>query len=459
MTLEHLFGILWKRKLLLVTAFALFVAAVTAVTFQLPKSYKTTATVFVGNSKDVNEALAYDTNIGEQLARTYTTLAGNPNIANEVAKTLPFPMTQAELLGHMSFAPVERTQLLEITAEDTDPARARTMANRYAALFVRRVNEQHATGDAPATVALSETAALPSAATKPNPPMYIGLGAVLALLLAAGVALLRERLDDRIGVGADDPEVLGHPVVGRLPVMTDGGASRPEVADGLRLSRATLDLSGAGRAQVLAITSGSPGEGKSTVSASFARTAAADGERVLLIEADLRRPGLAGELLGEGAQRPALGLTSYLAGGCDQDAVVTSHPTLANLDVVFSGPLPPNPTALLRSDRFRSLIDDLRGEYDRVVIDTPPISVGADATLMIPVADGVLFIVDGRTTKRSAATAGLKQIEQVRAQLLGVFVNRIRLPDAQSYGYYAAAAPSPLDDEPVERPVGSGAAA
>ena len=99
----------------------------------------------------------------------------------------------------MSFAPIERTQLLEISAEDGSRSRTRLLANRYAEVFVRRVNAQHDRGEAPTTIAVSEPAALPVRPVRPNPPLYLGLGRLFALLLAAGVVLLRERFDDRIG--------------------------------------------------------------------------------------------------------------------------------------------------------------------------------------------------------------------------------------------------------------------
>lgn len=443
MNIGQLVSVLWKRRVLFLVAVVLFTGAVVLATVTLPPTYRSTATLLVGNTDKVNEALAFDTAVGERLTRTYTTLAGNPNVATQVAATLPFAMTRGELLSRMSFAPVERTQLLEISAQDSSPARTRFLANRYAEVFVDRVNAQFARGDAPTTISLSEASALPLVAVRPNPPLYLGLGFPLALLLAAGVVLLRERLDDRIGTGQTG-DLLGEPVVARLPLLSGRGATtRAEVADILRLLRATLDLTPEGRPQVLAFTSGGQGEGKSTICAHFALTAAADGERVAVVEADMRRPGLGATVLGENIAKPATGLSRYLVGTDGADAALFSHPAVSGLDVIWAGPAPPNPAALLASDRMGELIELLSERYDRILIDTPPILVGADATLALHHADATLFVVDARSTRRSEATRGLTQLRATGVTLAGVLVNRAKRPRTSAYGYYAAGPSAP----------------
>lgn len=439
MSLEQVASTLWKHRILFAVAVVLLFGAVAAVTFSLPKQYKTTATLFVGVSPEVNEALAFDTNIGEQLARTYTTLSANPNVADSVLRELPFSLTRSELLEKMSFAPVERTQLLEVTAEAESRERAQVLANTYADVFVRRVNDQFERGDTQTRIVVNERAALPARASSPNPPLYLGFGLVLALLLALVIVLLRERLDDRIHVTADDTEVLGEPIIARIPALSRRGEPDPQVADAFRLLKANFDLFHEGPARVVMVTSGSPVEGKSTVTASLAVTAAADGERVALVEADLRRPGLAATAAGQGAERAEVGLTSYLVGVADEHEAGSPHPRIPGLTVFWSGPLPPNPGSMLRSARFETLMESLREDYDRVFVDTSPISVGADATVLVPRVDGVLFVVDATQTRRSHAQAGLNQLRTAQARILGVVLNRAPVQNRQSYGYYAVA--------------------
>lgn len=437
MTIGEIAGTLWKRGLLFVALIVLFMGAVAMITLSLPKTYRATATLYVGTTKDVNEALAYDTNIGEQLTRTYTALSANPNVADAVLRKLPFSLTRTELLDVMGFAPVERTQLLDISAEQSTPARAKQLADAYAQVFVERVNEDYARGTTPTRIAVAEPASVPDKPAKPNKPLYLGFGLVIATFLSLGIVLLRERLDTSIRVAPEDTEVLGQPIVGRIPMLSRRRTeASTEVADAFRLLRTNMTFLAMTRPRVVAVTSGSPSEGKSTICANLATTAAADGERVVVIEADLRRPGLRETLIGEGFEPGRGGLSTYLVGAIDEDEVVVDHPRIPGISVVWAGPPPPNPAGLLGSSRLQQLVSHLREEYDRVVIDTSPISVGADATLLLQLTDGTLFVIDARNTKATSALAGLNQLQTANVHVLGVVLNRMASDAMTTYGYY-----------------------
>ena len=442
MSLEQIAIALWRDRLLFAVTLIVSVAAVIAITFSLPKRYEATATLYVGVGKQVDESLAFDTALGEQLARTYTSLAANPNVAEEVLRRSDERMTRFELQERMSFAPVERTQLLEITAQGGSPADTRDLANLYARTYVERVGQQYARGETQSRISVNEAAALPGGASQPNPPLYIGLGVLLSILLAAAAVVLRDRLDDRIRTAEEDDAVLGLPLAARIPQMSGRrGAKTLEVSDAFRLLKANVDFAEAGRSQVVMVTSPSPAEGKSTVAARLALAAAADGERVVLIDADLRRPALAPALEeslkhGPGLERSRTGLTNYLVGVSDMDDVLIRQPGRTGLTVIWSGPVPPNPSALLRSRRLEELVDRLRLSYDRIVVDTPPISVGADASLIVPRVDGTLLVLDAPTTKQSPAQAGLNQLEKAHARLLGVVLNRVAAPTGEDRGGY-----------------------
>src|SRR5919204_16741 len=115
MSIEQIGSLVWRRRLAFTATFVACLVAVVVITYQLPKSYQATATLLVGTS-EVEKTAVVDSGLGEQLARTYTTLAGNPNVAGENPRQLPLKLSRSELLGRMSFAPVERTRLLQISA-------------------------------------------------------------------------------------------------------------------------------------------------------------------------------------------------------------------------------------------------------------------------------------------------------------------------------------------------------
>jgi len=457
MTLQAILSTLWRRRVLFLASVVLALGAIAALTFSLPKTYRATATLFIGTSAGGEDAVL-DTAAGEQLARTYTTLAGNPNVAEQVRSGLPYSIPRSELLGKMSFAPVERTRLLEISAEDTSRRRSRDLANAYATVFADRANAAAPRDRTQASVVVSERAALPTGPVKPNPPLYLGLGAVFALLLATGIALLRERLDDRLLLTREDEGLFGHPILGRIPAVARlGDAADAWLADAFRLLKTNVDFLSEDPAQVVLVTSAAAVQGKSTVASRLALAMLGDGETVVLVEADLRRPGIAQSEHGLGVEASAVGLTNFLIGAKSLAEIKVPVPGRPGLDVVWSGPTPPNPSGLLGSPKFARLIERLRKDYDRVIIDTPPISIGADASTAVPLADVSLFVVDVERNRRSSIRSGLNQLEAAHPSGIGVVLSRTAPPGAEQTQYYmdgmrARGGPLPATlGRPVER--------
>jgi capsular exopolysaccharide synthesis family protein len=457
LSIDQLAAVLWRRRLTFVAALAACVAAVVAVTLSLPKTYTATSTLTVGAF--TGRETFFDTNLAEQLSRTYSTLASNPNVAESVRKELPLPLTRAQLLRRMSFAPVERTQLLTIRAEGKTPQEAQTIANTYANVFTDHIDEDLKAGKVQVPVAVAEEAVVPTSPSKPNIPLYIGLGTLLSLLGAFGVALLRERLDTRIRLAPEEDVFFGQPILARIPrISLDGGLVPREIRDHFALLKTNLDFSDEKPARALVVTSPGTGEGKSTIAAHLALAYVADGEKVVLVEGDLRRPGLDETILSpssrrsrrDRARRPELaqvGLTHYLAGAASEEEIIVEHPKFPGLRVVRAGLLPPNPTALLRSHRLETLLEHMRVEYDRIVIDTCPVSVGADASLLASQVDGTVYVLDQRRTNRGQAQAGLNQLAMVHATLLGVVFNSAETPSVEGY-YYADRPPEEVELAP-----------
>ena len=441
MSVDQIASALWRNRLIFVATFIVCLVSVVVVTLSLPKAYRATATLFVGDEQTA-KALEFNPTLGESLTRTYSTLAANPNVASAALERLPLKLTRSELLNRMSFTPVERTQLLQISAEGGSRAEARQIANTYSSVFVDRVQKQREAGQTQSSVSINEPAALPSRAFKPNPPLYIGLGAILSLFFAFGITLLRERLDKTMRIPEEEDTVLGLPVLARIPrVAGPLGFSSPEIVDAFRLLKTTLDFVDDRVVQALMVTSPGAIEGKTSIATQLAVTDALDGEKVVLIEADLRRPGIASIFATQGVERSETGLTHYLVRSVSEDQIISTHPKYPTLDIIWSGPIPPNPTGLLRSDSFARLIQSLRSRYDRIIVDTPPVSVGADASVTAGQVDATLYIVDARGTSRSGAQSGLNQLKKVRANVLGIVLNNAVMQTPSTY--YTAPSSTP----------------
>jgi capsular exopolysaccharide synthesis family protein len=184
--------------------------------------------------------------------------------------------------------------------------------------------------------------------------------------------------------------------------------------------------------RVIMVTSSLSGEGKSTTSANLAVALAQSGRKVVLVSADLRKPRVARFLH---VNEPR-GLSDILAGTVDDPWTLMPDPGVTNLRVLGSGPSPKNPAELLSGPRCATLVDGLRTVADLVVIDTPPVLAVADASILSGVADGVILLVDGEHTKRSAISQTRMQLETAGARILGVVYNNYDANQAHGYPFH-----------------------
>jgi non-specific protein-tyrosine kinase len=400
LSIEHIFAVVWRRRRLFLATVATCFAAVVVVTIVLPRVYSATATLFVSQGADSQNP--------DQLVRTYSALAGNANVAEGVLTRLPLKLSRSELLKRMSFAPVERTQLVEITATGGTPREARLIANTYAAVFAARVTSRFGAG----RVTVSEPASLPTKPSRPNPPVYLLLGFAIAVLLGIAVALIRDRLDPRIRVRAGDEEILGRPLLARV-AWSRAARRRDAGTGGIRTALATLDLQHGRPLRKLAIAGADSGEAAARVAAALAIAAVQEGRRVALIEGWHR--ALDGAL--PGLSRPPRGVAGYPA---EIDEIAVAHPRLPGLLVVRTGVQERATPALPRSERLAELIARLLEEADRVVIAAPPVHAGADASVLASMVDGTIYVVEADRSAVTRASADLRQLDKVRARVLGL---------------------------------------
>jgi capsular exopolysaccharide synthesis family protein len=434
--IESVFPVLRKRWRSAAAAAAVCMVVVIAITLALPKSYQATATLSV-NTRPVAKILNIDSTIGQDLARSFSTLAANPNVADEAANllrtTTSIHLTREALLTHMSFAPVEQTELLQITATAHSKTEAQTLANTYAVAFVAHVRSAFAAEQVTTTVDIAEPASLPGKPSKPDPPLYIGLGLILSLLIGLGVALMRDRLDQRLRVSDTDEVALGQPIMARIPRLAARGRPRHIADDAFLLLKTNVGFFLHQRPRVVAVTSASPREGKTTISAGLARAITRGEERAVLVEADLRRPAFAQGFNLEGAKPSAVGLSNYLVGSATLDEIVVPHPRVDGLSIIWSGPSAPSALPLLRSAMLGELLDSLKENYDWVIVDTPPVLLGADASIIVARADAAIFVIDASSTTTQSASTSLAQLRKIDPAFLAVVLNRVSTPDFSDY--------------------------
>jgi polysaccharide biosynthesis transport protein len=203
--------------------------------------------------------------------------------------------------------------------------------------------------------------------------------------------------------------------------------ARSPVSEAYRAFRTSLLLASATSPKVIVITSSFAREGKTTTSVNLATVLAQMGKPVLLIDADLRRPRLQKVFQG----KMNLGLVNYLAANIPFDDVIQAT-EVPNLSVVLSGPIPPNPSELLASDRMKHLIEDVRSKYAYVIFDSPPVLAVTDAIVLAASADGVVLTVHGGQTPRELVQRSAEKLRQANIPVLGAILNNL---DLHQYGY------------------------
>jgi len=310
-----------------------------------------------------------------------------------------------------------------------------------------------------------DPAMVPSTPTRPAKARTLALACLVGLVGGIGLAFLREYLDNTVKT-PDDVETLARlPSLAVVPqfiqsngnsrrrgallnVPANGEGKRIELvaqhmpkspmSEAFRVLRTSILLSQADcPPKVILVTSALPREGKTTAAANLAVTLAQLGDSTVLVDADLRKPGI-GRLLNLGTGKYA-GLSSYLAGVSSLDLVSLPHPTIPNLVIIPTGPLPPNPADLLASHKLSEAIAELRNKFKFVVLDSPPIMAATDAVILSVQVDGVLLVVRSGSTPKAAFTRTRDLLNSVKCRILGVVLNAVdsSAPDYYySYRYY-----------------------
>jgi polysaccharide biosynthesis transport protein len=184
--------------------------------------------------------------------------------------------------------------------------------------------------------------------------------------------------------------------------------------------------------KVIMITSALPQEGKTTTSINCAVVLAQKGVRVLLVDADLRRPSI-NKILGMG---PRSGLSNVLTGSATLEEAITRSPVLPNLSVLSAGTPPPNPAELLASSNMREVLEELRRQFDHIVVDTPPALSVTDAVVLSPRADAIVLVIRSGHTTKQALRRSRDILMQVNAKLSGVLLNAVDLSSPDYHYYY-----------------------
>jgi len=350
--------------------------------------------------------------------------------------------TEKNLLQLLNETKTDALDLNQYEREYVELKRTNENNQRLYELVLKRLKDTGVTGMLQVSnVRVLDRARPAGRPIRPRPARNIALAVFLGLVAGVGLAFLAEKMDASI-VGQEQVEQLGLAFLGivpKIPPAKDGTTQdlvvhhqpKSATAECLRAVRTNLlFMSPEKPLRTILVTSTGPQEGKTTTAISLAITMGGFGNRVLLIDADMRRPRVHRAF----GLPNTVGLSSLILGeiGAGQAIQPSGVP---NLDVLQCGPIPPNPAELLHTAAFRRILEEVATRYDRVILDSPPVGVVADAVVVSTLVDGALVVLRAGTTSRDLAAQGVKQLRDVNARVFGAVLNGLDLDD-QKYGKY-----------------------
>jgi polysaccharide biosynthesis transport protein len=480
------------RRWLLVLACAIIVpAAALGLTLTQEKKYSATASLLFRDPGFDTTLFGSDfftpTVDPAREGQTNAELVSLSVISLRTAKTLDAGTTAKEVEKAVDVQPGTDADVIAVEATDPDPDRAALIANTYADQYVafRREADRQKVEDARRLVETEveqlsaadqagprgeqlrqrvselrvlsalqtgnaevvQNATVPSQPSSPRPKRNTALGLILGIVLGSGLAIFLDRADRRMRTSEEVSELFELPLVAAIPrsrALRRGERGTPLEREGVafQMLRTNLRYFNVDKPmKSVMVTSAAAGDGKSTVAWYLAAVEAMAGQRVLLIEADLRNPALH-ELIGI---TPTRGLAEVLAGQLELPEAVQAVSALpenesgdgAWVDVLLAGWKPPNPAQLIESDRMRDMLRDAEEEYDVVIVDTPPLPVVSDAIPLVSRVSGVVVVVRLGKNTRNGLVALKDQLVNLGAPTLGVVVNDIgsRTESYDGYGY------------------------
>jgi polysaccharide biosynthesis transport protein len=434
--LGHLLAVLRRQWVVLLVAVTAGLAIGIVRYASEPPSYQTSTTVFfsLNRSQTVGE-LSQGTTYLQSLTESYADVASSRLVLNPVIEQLGLSESASRLGRRVTARPRTDTAILDITVADSSAQQAARIADGVATQLrsaVASLSPRTNANAALVTVTIISPAAVPASPSSPRLPPNLLAGLLGGLVLGLAVIAVREIVLAPVATREAAAEVTSAPVlslVGRagsrqrpLPTVQDPRSAQSEAYSMLR-TNLQLQVPG-NRAMQIVVTSASPGEGRTTTAVNLAIAVAQAAHRVLLIDADLRRPAVATVL----GLRETEGLSTLLAGRTTVDqAMVRWEPEnddTARITVLPAGPVPPNPSDLLASEAMDKLLDMARHRFDVVILDSSPLLQATDAAALAARTRGALIVVDDRRSRRARLSEAVTRLGLAGAEAVGVVLNR-----------------------------------
>lgn len=440
--LPHLFAALLRKSWLMVLGGMLGAVILFLSTYFFePVQYRSSTMFYVNNSNTIYTgdlglggtsasgiSLA-DRSASKNLVFTYIAILKTRESVEDIIDYSGIDATYEEVQDMISAAPVEDTEIFRVYVSSSDPVETQELANAIAYVLPKRI-ATIVEGSSAQIVEASVTAASRSG---PNYEKSGKTGFLAGFLVTMMIVATAYAMDTAIHTEDDLTRYFSAALLSAIPDMTAGlGKKQPLVgnqisfaaAEGYKLLRTKLEFSFAdeGGCHIIGVTSAAAGEGKTTTAANLACNFADLGRRVLLVDCDMRLPSMHEKL----PVRRNPGLSEFLTGQRTEAEVIQACASEGNhtFHLIAAGRVPPNPMELLGSARMSALLEQMREQYDHILLDLPPVGEVGDALTAAKLADGMLVVVQQNKTDRKSLNSALRQLHFVDSRILGLVLNK-----------------------------------
>ncbi|WP_199253949.1 polysaccharide biosynthesis tyrosine autokinase [Mycolicibacterium mengxianglii] len=443
MNLQDFVKVLRGRWITVCVTIVVTVLGAVAVTLLTTPLYQASTRLFVSTSAGSSVSDIYQGNrFSQERVVSYAELLKGETLAQRTIDKLGLDMSARELGENIKASAKQDTVLIDVAVLDKSPVRARDIANTLSEEFVGMVRELETSesGAAPdARVVVEQRASIPQHPVVPKTTRNIAAGFALGVLLGIGLALFRDVLDNTVKDRETLEEIAGAATVGSVPLDKERrkqpaisfDVDNSAIAEAFRKLRTNLQfLAVDNPPRVIVVTSSTPGEGKSTTAINIALALAEAEHNVALIDGDMRRPTVHKylDLVGP------VGFSTVLSGQATLDEALQKT-RFPGLTVLTSGTIPPNPSELLGSMAAKKLLNEMRGQFDYVIVDSTPLLAVTDSAILAAGADGVLIISRFGQTKREQLVHAVRNLSDVGATLLGAVFTMTPTRGGASYSY------------------------
>jgi capsular exopolysaccharide synthesis family protein len=407
--------------------------------------YQSTATLYVTSGSEDSAQTAYQGSLAsQQRVTSYTKLVDSEAVIGAALEQAPLGLSMSSAKEALTASTTPDTVLLNISAQNENRTTAADLANAVAesmTAYISRLETPSGGGDPLAKVTVVTPASESDTPISPRTKRNTALALVVGLLIGLGAVFVRDRYNNRIRDEDEFASITDAPVLASVPSdsllkdrgLIDFGSGATLAAESYRKLRTNLSFTSVDKPfRRIVVTSAMAAEGKTTTAINLAAALAETGKRVVLVDADLRRP----QVNHRTGRMGDIGFTNYLKGDGRMADLLQATET-EGLWVLASGPQPPNPAELLGSKRSGQGVAELTAEFDYVIIDTPPLLPVTDAAVMAQWADGVLLVARSNQTRVPDIATAIGQIEAVQAPLIGLVLTDVpSRGGAYKYGYY-----------------------